>query len=122
MRIKKELSTECKNCNVVFDLEHPKQPGRALCAECYIEEGIKSRKEKAKYDKEHRFGLNRMEKYKDYKMSVRQPFWTAINKEIKKLKTREEYLPFISKQMDRILADKQLMDYINDTNIIEITK
>ena len=120
MPIKKELSKCCNKCGVVWDETlSNKQPERALCLSCYQNEGIERRKAKAKYDREHKVGMNRIEKYVNYKVENRTPFWRAINKEIKKLKTREEHLQFISTQMDRILADQQLMDYINDTNIIE---
>jgi hypothetical protein len=118
----RQVSTKCKQCGVVFDEHNPKQPKRAMCVQCYLQEGIENRIKKAKYDKENRFGMNRVEKYKDYKMSVREPFWRQINKEIRLCKSRDEIRAFISKQMDRILGDQQLMDYINDTNIIEKTK
>jgi len=120
VRSLRQLSTKCGKCGVVFDEEHPKQPKRALCKVCYVNEWEQRVIDKKKYDKENRFGMHRMEKYEDYRMSVRNKFWKEINKEIKLLKTREEHLAFISKQMDRILADQQLMDYINDTNLIEL--
>ncbi len=120
MVIKKELSKCCTKCGVEWleDFSN-KQPKRALCIECFLKEGIKNRKATSLYNKEHRIGLHRMEKYEDYKMSRRYPFWKEINKEIKSLTKREDIRAFISKQMDRILEDQQLMDYINDTNLIE---
>lgn len=123
MAIKKELSKCCNNCGVVWlpDLSNKKSK-RALCLECYEEEGIVNRKVKAKYDRENKKGLNRIELYHNYKVENRQPFWTAINKQIKPLKDREQIRAFISKQMDRILADETLMDYINLTEIVEKTK
>jgi hypothetical protein len=119
----KELSKSCGKCGVLWneDLSN-KQQGRALCLECYEAEGVSRREQKAKYDREHKVGMNRTEKYQNYKFANRQPFWRAINKEIKLLKNRDEIREFISKQMDRILADQILMDYINDTDLIEKTK
>lgn len=116
----KQISKCCAKCGVVWDETlSNKQHKRAVCISCYQEEGVERRVAKAKWDKEHKFGKNRNEKYKDYKFANRQPFWTAINKEIRKLKDRGEIRAFISKQMDRIIADKQLMDYINDTDLVE---
>jgi hypothetical protein len=116
----KQISKCCSKCGVEWDETlSNKIPKRAVCIPCYQEEGIERRVAKAKWDKEHRFGKNRVEKYKDYKVQNRQPFWKAINKEIKPLKDRVEIRAFISKQMDRIIADQQLMDYINDTDLIE---
>ena len=63
--------------------------------------------------------MDRIEKYQNYKVENRTTFWKQINKEIRLCKTNAEIRAFIGKQMDRILADTQLMDYINDTNIIE---
>ena len=57
--------------------------------------------------------------YKDYKLENRKGFWASINKEIKSLKTREEHLLFISKQMDRILGDDNLMKYLNSVTMAE---
>jgi hypothetical protein len=116
----KQISKCCSKCGVEWheDLSN-KIPKRAVCLECYEAEGIERNTAKRKYDREHRVGMNRSEKYQNYKFSNRQPFWTAINKEIKPLKDRVEIRAFISKQMDRIIADQQLMDYINDTNLIE---
>ena len=115
----KPASTECKKCGVVYDEQNPKQKKRALCVSCYNDESLERNIEKRKYDREHRVGMNRTEKYKDYKFANRQPFWTSINKEIRKLKDKGEIRAFISKQMDRIIADKQLKDYINDTDLVE---
>lgn len=120
VRSLRQPSTQCKTCGVVFneDLSN-KQDKRALCISCYEAESYNRRVAKTKYDKEHRFGMNRVEKYKDYKFANRTEFWKEINKEIRLCKTNEEIRAFVGKQMDRILADTQLMDYINDTNIIE---
>ena len=116
----RQLSTECGKCGVKFDETlSNKQPKRALCITCYESEGIKRRIAKAKYDKEHKVGMDRIEKYQNYKVENRTTFWKQINKEIRLCKTNAEIRAFIGKQMDRILADTQLMDYINDTNIRE---
>jgi hypothetical protein len=88
----------------------------------YEKEGIENRILRTKLDKENNIVPNRTELYKNYKVENRTEFWKAINKEIKPLKDREQIRAFISKQMDRILEDKTLMDYINLTEIVEKTK
>jgi hypothetical protein len=35
------------------------------------------------------------------------------------MKQREEWLAFIKQRMDEILEDKVLMDYINDTDVLD---
>ena len=66
--------------------------------------------------------MNRVEAYKDYKLENRKGFWASINKEIRTLTKREDIRAFISKQMDRILEDKRLMQYINYISIAEQRK
>ena len=119
----RQLSTHCGKCGVQFDETlSNKQPKRAMCVECYLEEGVTNRIKKAKYDKENRKTPHRQELYHDYKVQNRQNFWRAINKEIRTLTKRDEIRAFISKQMDRILSDETLMDYINHTTMVENNK
>lgn len=120
MAIKRELSKKCSACGVVFDETlSNKQPKRALCIECYRIELQKINK--GQKDKRAEIGamVNRVEAYRDYKLENRKGFWSSLNKEIKSLKTREEHLSFISKQMDRILADDNLMKYLNSVTMAE---
>jgi hypothetical protein len=110
----KEISKCCGNCGVEWlsDLSN-KQKGRALCLECYTIESQKHSKEQ----RERRAAIgaleNRIELYRDYKFENRKEFWREINKELKSLTKREDIRAFISKQMDRILNDRKLMEYIN---------
>ena len=123
MAIKKELSKSCRACGLVFDSTlSNKQPKRALCKECYQIEFKKMCK--AQKDKRAEIGavVNRIEIYKDYKLENRKGFWASINKEIRTLTKREDIRTFISKQMDRILEDKRLMQYINYISIAEQRK
>jgi len=60
-----------------------------------------------------------VEKKKPYTFKNRKPFWQDLARQLKVMKKREEWLAFIQLQMDRILEDKQLMDYINDTQIAD---
>ena len=120
MPIKKELSKSCRACGLVFDKNlSNKQPKRALCLECYRVEMQKL--SKAQKDKRAEIGavVNRVAIYRDYKFENRKGFWKGLNKELKGLKTREEHLSFISKQMDRILADDNLMKYLNSVTMAE---
>jgi hypothetical protein len=120
MAIKKELSTKCRECNVEFTKElNNKQPKRALCKGCYRVELQKI--SKAQKDKRAEIGafVNRIQAYKDYKLENRMGFWRELNKQIKMLKTREEHLAFIANQMDRILADDNLMKYLNSVTMAE---
>ena len=120
MAIKKELSKSCVDCGVKWleDLSN-KQPKRALCKECYQIEFKKMCK--AQKDKRAEIGavVNRVAIYNDYKFENRKAFWASINKEIKLLKNRDEIRAFISKQMDRILADENLMKYLNSVTLAE---
>lgn len=123
MAIKKELSKSCTDCGVLWlkDLSNKKSK-RALCKECYSIELKKTCKAQKDKRAEIGAGLKRTELYKNYKVENRTEFWKAINKQIKPLKDRTEIRAFISKQMDRILADETLMDYINLTEIVEKNK
>jgi len=118
----RQLATKCGACGVVFDEQHPKQPKRARCIECYRIELQKI--SKGQKDKRAEVGaaLNRIEAYRDYKVENRKGFWSSINKEIKTLTKREDTRAFISKQMDRILEDKALMQYINLISVAEQRK
>jgi len=123
MPFKKELSKSCGECGVAFDETlSNKQPKRALCKECYQIEFKKMCK--AQRDKRAEIGaaVNRIEIYRDYKMENRKGFWRELNKEIKGLTKREDVRAFISKQMDRILADVNLMKYISAMSIAEQRK
>jgi hypothetical protein len=120
MAIKKELSKSCRACGLVFDSTlSNKQPKRALCKGCYQTE-LENR---CKRDRQQRAEIgavvNRVAIYKDYKLENRKAFWASINKEIKLLKNRDEIREFISKQMDRILADDNLMKYLNSVTMAE---
>ena len=119
MAIKKELSKKCGACGVVFDEQHPKQPKRARCVECYRIELQKL--SKAQKDKRAEIGavVNRVAIYRDYKFENRTEFWKGINKQIKPLTKREDIRAFLSKQMDRILADDNLMKYLNSVTMAE---
>lgn len=121
-RIIKKLSTECKDCGVVFDENNPKQPLRALCVPCYLKDATAFRAKVAAIKKENQIVPNRSELYYNYREDNRAAFWKEINKQIRPLKKREDILAFISKQMDRIMGDKTLMDYINHTAIVENEK
>ena len=123
MAMKKELSKSCVKCGVVWneDLSN-KQPRRALCIECgFIERQRVSTEQR---EKRNQIGaaLNRVELYKDYKFQNRDKFWREINKQLKPLTKRTEIRAFISKQMDRILEDSKLMEYINLTSVEENRK
>jgi len=120
--MKKELSKECRTCGVVFDEQHPKQPKRAMCIPCYKIE-VK-RVSKVQVDKRAIVGaaIKRIALYRDYKMVNRKGYWKEINKQIKPLTDIVEIRAFISKQMDRILGDENLMKYINTISVAEQRK
>ena len=123
MAIKKEISKSCGNCGVVFDATlSNKKKGRALCLECYFIEAQTRSKEQIARRAVVGAAINRIELYRDYKIENRNEFWKDINKQIKVLKDRKEIREFISKQMDRILEDTQLMDYIKLVSIADQKK
>ena len=115
----RQLSTKCGKCSVVFDEQHPKQPKRALCKACYIIEAQRTSRQQRERRAEVGAAINRINLYRDYKFENREGFWRTINKEIKGLTKRDEIRAFISKQMDRILADENLMKYINAMSMEE---
>ena len=123
MPFKRELSKSCGECGVVFDETlSNKQPKRALCKGCYqIELDDRSKEAKAKRA-EVGAAINRINLYKDYKFENRKGYWREINKQIKGLTDMVEIREFISKQMDRILADENLMKYISAMSIAEQRK
>jgi hypothetical protein len=119
----RELSKACGVCGVEWneDLSN-KQFKRALCKGCYqieLDNRNKLFKEKRA---EIGAAIKRIELYRDYKLQNRKAFWASINKEIKTLTKREDIRAFISKQMDRILADDNLMKYISAMSIAEQRK
>jgi hypothetical protein len=59
-----------------------------------------------------------MEKKSSYTFKNRNPFWQTLRSKLKGMKQREEWLVFIKNRMDEILNDKVLMDYINDTDVL----
>lgn len=116
MAYKKELSKCCVKCGVEWLADFSnKTPKRALCFEC-----------KSVYDKEYSIRsnankkrlYNRTKKGKSFKVENRKTIWKEVNNEIKSLKTRQEWLPFIQNKMIEILNNKELMDYINDTDVL----
>jgi hypothetical protein len=119
----RELSKQCGVCGVEWneDLSN-KQPKRALCLECYQTE-LDNRNTLHK-EKRAEIGaaIKRIELYRDYKLKNRSGFWREINKEIRPLTDRGEIRAFVSKQMDRILEDKQLMEYIRLISIADQRK
>ena len=120
MAIKKELSKACRTCGVVFDETlSNKQPKRALCKACYQIEFQQLCKVQRERRAEIGAAINRVELYRDYKFENRKGFWKELNKEIKGLTKREDVREFISKQMDRILADENLMKYLNSITVAE---
>jgi hypothetical protein len=119
----RQNATKCGNCGLVFDETlSNKQRGRALCKECYQIELQNRCKEDRNKRAEVGAALNRIQLYKDYKVENRNKFWRDINKQIKPLTKREDIRAFISKQMDRILADDNLMKYINLISVAEQRK
>lgn len=116
----RELSKSCGQCGVVFDDKLTnKQPKRALCKPCYRIE--LQRICKGQKDQRAIVGaaVNRIEAYKAYKFENRKGFWKELNKEIKPLTKREDIRAFLSKQMDRILADVNLMKYLSSVTMAE---
>ena len=119
----RELSKACGVCGVEWneDLSN-KQFKRALCKGCYQIE-LDNRNTRFKQERaEVGAKIKRIEAYRDYKLQNRSGFWASINKQIRPLTDRVEIRAFISKQMDRILEDKQLMEYINLISIAEQRK
>jgi len=118
----RQLATKCGACGVVFDENNPKQTKRALCVSCYKIE--LQRICKGQKDARAVVGatLKRIELYRDYKLVNRRGYWKEINKQIKPLTDMVEIRAFISKQMDKILADDNLMQYINAISVAEQRK
>ena len=123
MAIKKELSKSCVKCGVIWEKDlSNKQPKRAMCKPCYTIESQRLSREQRERRVEVGAAINRIHLYKDYKVENRNAFWRAINKELKPLTKRVEIRAFISKQMDRILADTNLMNYINLISVADQRK
>ena len=109
----RQFSTHCGECGVEFN-ESNKAPKRALCIVCKREEDIRVQ-ERAKQKYRDNKVVTLQEKKQPYTFRNRKPFWQDIARQLKGMKKREEWLPFIQNRMQEILNDKQLMDYINDT-------
>lgn len=120
MGYKKEFSKECKNCGVEWlpDMSN-KAPRRALCKKC-LEEWTKEWWQEYRSNPNSNYKVTTKRKCgKPFKMENRKPHWKEINNELKKIKDRDEWKEFIRLQMDSILANTDLMNYINNTDIKE---
>jgi hypothetical protein len=115
MSYKKEPSKCCVKCGVEWlsDLSN-KVPKRALCFGCKKEYDAEW---KQKNPTKKRL-YNRHEKKSAYTFKNRTAYWQSLRKELKSMKKREEWVVFIKNRMDEILNDKALMDYINDTDVL----
>jgi hypothetical protein len=123
MPFKRELSKACRTCGVVFDETlSNKQSKRALCKACYQIEFQNLCKVQREKRAEIGAAIKRIELYRDYKFENRKGYWREINKQIRLLNDRVEIREFISKQMDRILADDNLMKYISAMSMEEQRK
>jgi hypothetical protein len=116
MGYKKELSKCCGKCGVEWlkDLSN-KQPKRALCLQCFIIESEERKENIKKID--YGRGENRMEKYRQFKISNRSHIYKEVNKRLKPLKRLEDIREFMRIRFDELLAETALWDYINDTDI-----
>ena len=117
MAYKKEFSKCCSKCGVQWleDMSN-KVPKRALCFECKKEW---DKEFNDKNNKGRKRMYNRLEKKGPYTMKNRTPYWRSLSTQLKGMKKREEWLEFIKNRMDEILNDKVLMDYINDTDVLD---
>ena len=116
MAYKKELSKQCGKCGVEWlkDLSN-KQPKRALCKACFMIEAEERKESIKKID--YGRGENRMEKYRQFKISNRSHIYSDVNKRLKPLKRLEDIREFMRIRFDELLEDIALWDYINDTDI-----
>lgn len=115
---RKQMSKCCIKCGIEWlpDLSN-KAPKRALCVGC-IEEWQKDWW--VEYNKRNpmvKINTGRLQKYNQFKIENRKPHWKKINDELKKMQSRDEWLPYIQLQMENILNNKELMNYINDTDV-----
>lgn len=118
----RQLATKCGKCGVIFDENNPKQPKRALCVPCYRIEFQNLCKMHRERRAEIGAAINRIELYRDYKFENRRGYWKELNKELKPLTNRDEIRAFLAKQMDRILADDNLMKYLSAMSMEEQRK
>ena len=114
----KQFSKCCAQCGVEWlpDMSN-KKAKRALCIECYTQE-VKHRTIEQREWREENL-ITQVQKKRPYTFKNRKPFWQSIANELRGMKSREEWLPFIQNRMNEILNDKQLMDYINETQIAD---
>ena len=117
----KQVSKCCNQCGVEWlpDMSN-KQNKRALCIECFLSESRRRTMEQREWREENL--VTQAQKKKPYTFKNRKPFWQDITRKLKAMQTRDEWLPFIQNRMQEILNDKQLMDYINDTQIANYDK
>ncbi len=118
MAYKKEPSKCCVRCKVEWlsDFSN-KVPKRALCFGCKREYDAEWKQKNPDSGKKRMH--NRLEKKSPYTFKNRTEYWQGLRKELKGMKKREEWLEFIKNRMDEILNDKVLMDYINDTDVLD---
>jgi hypothetical protein len=111
----RKFSEQCSGCGTKWlpDMSN-KVYRRAVCYEC-LQLEYQKRNEEEKKKSRARGEVTLVQKKKPYTFQNRKPFWQDLARQLKVMKKREEWLAFIRLQMDRILNDKQLMDYINDT-------
>lgn len=113
----RKFSEQCSKCGVKWlpDMSN-KAYRRAICLKCkVIEQDARNAEERRKTKEKGDVTL--VQKKKPYTFKNRKPFWQDLARQLKAMKKREEWLPFIQNRMQEILNDKQLMDYINNTEI-----
>lgn len=116
----RQISNSCVRCGVEWLADRSnKVKKRAICFECKAEEQSKINE---KQREKNKMTVTLVEKKRPYTFKNRKPVWDAVRTEIKGMKNRSEWLPFIQNRMQEILNDKQLMDYINDTEIADYGK
>ena len=118
----KECSTHCNRCGIEWlaDMSN-KANKRALCHPCLKVEYYERKEAEQKKTRINR-EITLVDKKKPYTFKNRKPFWDEIRVKLRGIEKRADWLAFIRLQMDRIIDDKQLMDYINDTEIADYDK
>jgi uncharacterized Zn finger protein (UPF0148 family) len=104
----KKLSTHCNVCGVGWlpDLSNKKDK-RSICLEC-------GRKEQREQQQKKRLPveLHRRNKFAEFKGTNRNKHWAQINKDLSKIKDRNEWRKYFEIRFNEILSNDLLWEYI----------
>lgn len=99
--------THCLRCGAEFGNGVEKYPKRARCRKCVLEEAREIAA--IKKSQQPKFA----DIFSDFMNGNRDNHWKEVNKQLTKIKDREESKLFIQRRFEEVMEDKLVWQYIN---------